>query len=144
MTNREPEGNVLWQICSKRKDETTDYHNRHFLKEVTFTRRSLEDRKWYVPWVTALFQVRFPKYHIMVLHAYTNIFIGKEVVHKRKISAAKAQITKVKNAIIEYNNKKASELFSEKTDIDNFLERKLKEKENNLNQLLIKKQDGTN
>ena len=114
----------------------TNWHHSHLLKKLTFPVEILQRRYWYVRLVNAILQTRFPKYSIS---QYTDMHTGNgETPLKLRISAAKAQITKVKNGIERYKKEKSTELFplSESDPIYQKLLLKLEEKEFKFNQLI--------
>lgn len=100
---------------SKKRDGNygTNHYHKHWLKEYRYPRSIIERRRWFFTYVGAKMQVRFPRNYISIYFAYyeneTKEYLNSK--RRQKISAAKAQITKVQNVINLYVVQKKGELF---------------------------------
>ena len=107
----------------------------HRIKSLKYPVWVIRNHEWYFLYISALIQVRFPKHSITRHLNITTPEIPENILHKRRISAAKAQVTKIGNAIIAYHKEASSQLFGNE-EVLKLLQRKLKEKEFNLKKLI--------
>lgn len=93
--------------------------------------------KWYFEYRTALLRVKYPRNHIDARQFDEPLTLKtKREILNSKISAQKGQITKIKNAIIKYEQH-WDELFPIEDDLlYNKAKNKLEIAENDLNELL--------
>jgi len=116
-----------------------NHYHHHVLKVLNYPDSIIERRQWYLRYLVAKFQVRFPKHKInLTLCPYYPEDSDPVLFKKRQISAAQAQITRVLNLINERRKELSTQLFKDELN-DPFLMKcreKLYEKQYKLQQLI--------
>lgn len=101
---------IYW-IVHPFKDGKTDHFHGHELKRLTYPVRVFNNRMWFIRYMACLLQVRFPKHYIDQHTSCLYPDIPDDIILKRRLSAAKAQITKVENVINNYTEEQNKKLF---------------------------------
>lgn len=94
--------------------ETNHYHW-HTLRQWDYPKWIIDRHRKFFVWVQAIYQVRFPNNYISFRY-YGYKKAGEDSDRQkiaREIAAAKAQVTKVENAIKEYQAERSATLFSD-------------------------------
>lgn len=119
----------------------TNYHHWHVIKCWEFPRWIIDRHGWFFRYVLALVQSRFPKHNVSFRYCgyWPQTRESMNSQRQRKISAAKAQVTKVERAIDQFVQERRKTLFYEyKSDpIYKKLQHKLEEKKFNLQQVVL-------
>jgi len=101
-----------------REDGSTDYHEgKEYLKEYDLPRELYERKQWVMRWRSAWFQCRYPKNEISRQISFYDLKSGADLELEpllNRLVSAKRMITKLRNAIAEYEAERATELIWEK------------------------------
>ena len=103
----------------KVKDEIgafkVNYYEYHVIKQWDYPKWIIDKHRWFFTWVQALIQCRFPKHYVSYHHGGYYPETKERLGSKRlsAISAAKAQVTKVENAIAEFIEEKSKTIWSD-------------------------------
>lgn len=92
-----------------------DYYNWHILKKWDYPKWIIDKHRWFFRWVMSLAQCRFPKHYISYCYCGYYPETMERLGSKRlsSIAAAKAQVTKVENAIAGFVAEKSKTLWSD-------------------------------
>lgn len=106
-------------------------------KIINLPREVLARRKWYTTWCVAIEQCKFPKHYVTLVHVFytPGDELTPEQKLKQEISSAKAQVTKIENAILEHKRwaTQQSLFYEPERDVQlNKAEKKLLEKKSKL------------
>ncbi|MFC0318706.1 MULTISPECIES: hypothetical protein [Olivibacter] len=101
-----------------REDGSTDYHEgKEYLKEYDLPRELYERKQWVMRWRAAWFQCRYPRNEICRQISFYDLKSGVDLELEpvlNRLVSVKRMVTKLRNAIAEYEAERATELIWEK------------------------------
>ncbi|WP_134087876.1 hypothetical protein [Olivibacter sp. XZL3] len=101
-----------------RENGSTDYHEgKEYLKTYDLPRDLYERKKWVMRWRTAWFQCRYPKNEVFMSLSFYDNKSGDDLELEpllNRLVSAKRMVTKLQNAIAEYEAEREAELIWEK------------------------------
>ena len=93
----------------------TNHYAWHVIKKYNYPKWIIDKHKRFLDWVLALAQVRFRKHHISFRYYGYKREDGNSILEKKKreIAAAKAQVSRIENAIRDYQDEMSKTLFND-------------------------------
>lgn len=81
-----------------------NYHNKETLRIIYMSREQYQSIRWrwYIPYVTAVYQIKYPKESILTGYFHYTVKNGTKEQIDFKLRGKKANLTKWKNRIEEY------------------------------------------
>ena len=118
-----------------------NHYHWHVIKEWNYPKWIIDRHRRFFTWVQALVQVRFPGHNVSFSYAGYYPETRERLASKRQmaISAAKAQVTRIENALRDYEAEKSTSLWSDLAadPLHRKLTVKLEQKKYNLQQAVM-------